>query len=507
MTLSPFSSGFGQSLIALISGAALTLAFAPFDLWPLAIACPAILFCLWQGASPRRAAWLGFLFSGTTFLAGTYWLYISIHGFGQAPLAIALVLMLGLVAIMGAYCALIGYLAARWLPRAGAVRWLFALPALWVLIEWIRGWLFSGFPWLSLGYAGINSWLAGLAPVTGAYGLSLAMAVTAGAVAAAAFGARRVRWTALAVIAVAWSASWALTRIEWTQPSAAPLTAALVQGAISQDLKWQEGNRDHTLALYRQLTQQAYGARLIVLPEAALPVLQNLLGPYLEPLERDAQARGGTVVVGLLRYDQESDHYFNSLFALGAPGRAYDKRRLVPFGEFFPVPATVREWLRLMSLPYIDMTPGAADQPLLEAAGVKLATTICYEDAWGSIGLAALGDARLMINVTNDAWFGDSTAPHQHLEIARMRSLEAGRYQIRVANDGITAIIDQRGAVVARLAQFKPAILRGIVVPYAGLTPYARTGNWPVVTLCVILLMLSVRVPGARSRRARSVQP
>jgi apolipoprotein N-acyltransferase len=496
-----------QSLIAFIAGAALTLAFAPFDLWPLAIACPVLLFSMWQGARPRRAAWLGFLFSSGTFLAGTYWLYISIHGFGQAPLAIALLLMLGLVAIMGAYCALIGYLAARWLPRGGGLRWLVGLPALWVLVEWFRGWFLSGFPWLSLGYAGINSWLAGLAPVTGAYGLSLAMAVTAGAVVAAAFGTRRIRRVALVVIAVIWGGSWALTRIHWTQPSGAPLTVALVQGAISQDQKWQEGNREYTLALYRDLTQYAYGARLIVLPEAALPVIANDLGPYLESLERGAEARGSTVVLGLLRHDEPSDRYYNSLFALGAPGHAYDKRRLVPFGEFFPVPATVREWMRLMSLPYIDMTPGAPEQPLLDAAGLKLATTICYEDAWGSIGIAALRDAHLMINVTNDAWFGDSTAPHQHLEIARMRSLEAGRDQIRVANDGITALIDQRGAVIARIPQFKPGILRGTVVPYAGMTPYARTGNWPVVTLSVILFVLSLWAAGASSNPARNVKP
>jgi apolipoprotein N-acyltransferase len=160
-----------------------------------------------------------------------------------------------------------------------------------------------------------------------------------------------------------------------------------------------------------------------------------------------------------------------------------------------------------MSLPYIDMTPGAAEQPLLKAAGLKLATTICYEDAWGSIGIAALRDAKLMINLTNDAWFGDSTAPHQHLEIARMRSLEAGRYQIRVANDGITAIIDQRGEVTARIPQFKPGLLRGTVVPYTGLTPYARVGDWPVLTLCAILFVVSLWAFAAPAIHARNVKP
>jgi apolipoprotein N-acyltransferase len=493
---------FRQSLIALAAGAALTLAFAPFDLWPLAIACPAVLFCLWQGARPRAAAWLGLLFGSATFLAGTYWLYISIHGFGKAPIAIAFVLMLGLVAIMGAYCALIGYVAARWLPYRGALRWLLGLPGLWVLIEWFRGWFLSGFPWLSLGYAGINSWLAGYAPVAGVYGLSLLIALTAGAVIAGALGTRRLRWAAVAMVAFIWTAGWALDRMAWTRADGAPLTVALVQGSIPQDEKWQLAEREHTLELYRRLIEQAFGARLIVLPEASLPVLANNLDPYLGPLERDAEAHGSTLIVGLVRYEPETDRLYNSLFALGKPRSYYDKRRLVPFGEFFPVPAAVREWLRLMSLPYVDMTPGAEEQPLLEAADTKIAATICYEDAWGSLGLSTLGAAGLMVNVTNDAWFGDSTASHQHLEIARMRSLEAGRYQIRVANDGITAIIDPRGAVSARVPRFKSTVLRGTVVPHAGLTPYARVGNWPVVLLCIMMLLLAVVVPLLPSRRA-----
>ena len=245
---------------------------------------------------------------------------------------------------------------------------------------------------------------------------------------------------------------------------------ALVQGAIPQDEKWQIAEREHTFALYRQLTGEAFGARLIVLPEASLPLLANDLEPYLGPLERDAEARGSTLVVGLLRYEPEADRYYNSLFALGSPRSYYDKRRLVPFRGILSragggarvdaahepavhrhdagcggAAAAARRRARNSRRPSAMRTPGAAS------------------------GSAALRDAHLMVNVTNDAWFGDSTASHQHLEIARMRSLEAGRYQMRVANDGITAIIDPRGAVIARIPRFKAAVLRGSVVPYRGL--------------------------------------
>ena len=158
---------------ALLGGGLLALAFAPFGIWPLAILCPALLFMLWEGAAPRRAAALGFTFGCGTFAAGTYWLYVSIHGFGKAPVWLALALMVGLVAIMACYCALLGYFAARFLPARGAARWMVGMPAAWVLLEWVRGWFLSGFGWLSLGYSQTDTWLAGWAPVGGVYLLSL----------------------------------------------------------------------------------------------------------------------------------------------------------------------------------------------------------------------------------------------------------------------------------------------------------------------------------------------
>ncbi|MGA7825312.1 MAG: hypothetical protein WCA14_14075, partial [Steroidobacteraceae bacterium] len=171
-----------RALIAFVAGAALAAAFAPLNLWPLAILCPAVLMWLWQDAAPRPAAATGFWFSFGTFLAGTYWLFYSVHHYGPAPAWLALTLLFGLAAIMGLYHAALGYGVARWLPQAGAARFLVALPAAWLLIEWWRGWFLGGFAWLSLGYSQTDSWLAGLAPVLGVYGLSAALLVGAGAV-------------------------------------------------------------------------------------------------------------------------------------------------------------------------------------------------------------------------------------------------------------------------------------------------------------------------------------
>jgi apolipoprotein N-acyltransferase len=216
----------------------------------------------------------------------------------------------------------------------------------------------------------------------------------------------------------------------------------------------------------------------------------------------DAEEAGSDLMLGLLRYDEDSGRYYNGLVALsGEQAGWYYKRRLVPFGEFFPVPRVVRSWMRLMSLTYVDMTPGADDQPPVDAAGQKVGVTICYEDAYGSEQLGVLREATLLVNVTNNAWFGDSTAPHQQLQMARFRALEAGRYLVRATSNGITAIIAPDGSVVRRAAQFVPEVLQGSVRPFSGLTPYARTGNWPVLLLSALLLLAPAGVAAARRRR------
>lgn len=476
--------------IAFAAGAACSLAFAPTALFPLSVATPAILFLLWEGVSRRRAAWLGFAYGTGLFLSGTYWLYTAVHVFGKAPAWLALFLMLGLVAIMAAYYALLGWGMARFVPRASALRWLAALPAAWVLMEWLRGWMFSGFPWLETGYAHSDSPLAGFAPLGGIHLVTLACAITAGAVVASLRGTPRERAAAIVVVVLAWTAGAALREYRWTAPAGDEFSVAVVQGAIPQDLKWQEEHRDATLRLYRRLTDGVMGTRLIVWPEAALPVLAHEIGPYLANLWQDAAGQGSDLMLGLLRYDAESGRYYNGLLALsGEQAGWYYKRRLVPFGEFFPVPAFVRSWMRLMSLTYVDMSAGDDDQPPLDAAGQKVGVTICYEDAYGSEQLAVLDRATLLVNVTNNAWFGDSTAPHQQLQMARFRAIEAGRYLVRATSNGISGIIAPDGEVMARAAQFVPEVLSGRARPFTGLTPYARTGNWPVLAACVLLLV------------------
>jgi apolipoprotein N-acyltransferase len=494
--------------LALALGALASLAFAPASLWPLGVLCLAALWWLIAGETPRGAARLGFAYGVGLYLAGTYWLYTSVHVFGQAPIPLALFLMLALIAIMALYVALACWGLAK-LSFASPLYPLAVLPAGWVLLEWFRGWFLSGFPWLALGYSGIDTPLAGYAPILGVYGLSFALAVSAGAVFLGAAGSRRAQLLALLLVLAIWSAGAALRGQQYTRANGVPLSVAIVQGAIPQDLKWQEDNRAHTLEVYQGLTEQAWGARLIVWPEAALPALYHELVPYLSRLYTEAHQQGADLMLGLIRYDFKTEEFRNGLVALGSEESWYYKRRLVPFGEFFPVPSFVRAWMRLKNLAYVDMTPGPADPEPLPAAGERFAATICYEDAYGVEQLGALARATLLVNVSNDAWFGDSTAPHQHLEITRMRALEAGRDMVRATNNGISALIRADGTVAARSRQFVPEVLKGTVQPRAGLTPYARLRNYPVLATVFLVLALALvrRVNAARSAAFDRMSP
>jgi apolipoprotein N-acyltransferase len=521
-----------RAVIALVAGGALAASFAPLNFWVLALLCPAILMWLWQDATPREAARLGFLFTAATFAAGTYWLYVSIHVFGGAPLWIAFLLMLGLVGIMGLYQAGLGYAVTRFLPRSGWARWLVGVPAAWLLLEWWRGWFLSGFSWLSLGYSQTDTPLGAFAPILGVYGISALLLLGAGALTALAFGSARTRIIAAAVLLVPWIAGAALRPVSWTHASGPPVAVGIVQGAIPQEQKWQDENKETTLRLYQSLTEKALGLPLIVWPESAPADVANNILPYLDHIYGEAQARHTALVIGVLRAqavprpaaaagkaaasaaadkaaaDEETEdevRYFNSVLAMGDKVSWYDKHHLVPFAEFFPVPSFVRSWLRLMSLPYSDFTPGAAVQPPLPAAQLQLGATVCYEDAYGSSMLPVLREADALVNVTNDAWFGHSSARHQHFQIARMRAMEAGRYLIRAANDGISAVIGPYGEVVNRAPEFRPVVLVSGVTPMRGLTPYARIGNWLIVSLAAAALAYGLWLRNDRDRpRAES---
>jgi apolipoprotein N-acyltransferase len=466
-------------VIAFLAGAATVLAFAPFQLHPLAFLTFAVLMHQWMSAPPRACAWRGWCFGFGLYLAGASWVYVSLHQFGGMPAPLAAFATVAYCAFLALFPAAAGWLQAR-VPASSAARACLLIPAAWVLFEWMLSWILTGFPWLALGYAAVGWPLQGYAPLGGVYLVSFATLSIAGML----WLIVRGRPVFLAAAIVLTGIGEGLRHVPWTVPEGAPVSTALLQGNIAQEMKFRPERAALIFETYARLAEGTQ-ARLIVSPETALPVFFDRVDPaYLARLDAAAKRNDGDLLLGVPFRTRE--HYYNSVVTLGASTRqVYHKVHLVPFGEFIPLGFG---WvLRWLSIPLSDFSRGAADQPPLAVAGQRVAVNVCYEDAFGSEIARALPEATLLVNVSNVAWFGDSLAPAQHLQIARLRAIETGRMHLTATNTGVTAAIDRDGRVLKRLEPFTEGRLEIPAQGYSGATPYVRLRDWPIVLLALFI--------------------
>ncbi|PWB45603.1 MAG: apolipoprotein N-acyltransferase [Nitrosomonadales bacterium] len=481
-------------LLAPALGALAVAGFAPFYWFPLTILALAGLFHLWINAtSAKRAVLDGFTFGLGFFGTGVSWIYVSLHDFGGMPLAAAVAATALFCTLLSLFPALAGGLQGRFRNIPASLRLLALIPALWALSEWMRGWVLTGFPWLAVGYSQVpSSPLSGFAPLLGVYGVSLAAALCAGALSLLAAGEQRRR--AAIVLLLVLGSGWALKQVQWVEASGAPVTVSLLQGNIEQSMKWRPEKARATLQTYAGLAAESRG-QLIIMPETALPMFVAGLPPfYLDRLKVLAQQRGADLVFGAPE-EGRGGEYFNSAFSLGtSPPQTYRKSHLVPFGEFLPLRPLLDWVLNILHIPLSDFSRGAEVQQPMAVAGQKLAVDICYEDVFGEEIIRQLPQATILANLTNDAWFGHSIGPWQHLQIAQMRALESGRTMVRATNTGVTAIIDPRGKVKKQAPTFTTTILEGQAQGFQGSTPFIRFGNLPALLLAVLLLIAAWRL-------------
>lgn len=493
--------------LALLLGAATVAGFAPFHLYPVPVLTLAGLLLLWRRCgSARAAAVTGFAFGLGLFLAGTSWVYVSLHDYGGMAMPVAALFTLLFCAYLACYPALAGGLLHR-LGAAGPLGWLLLFPAVWTLSEWARGWVFTGFPWLALGYSQVpDGALAGYAPVLGVYGTSLVVALAAGALAwlAVRFLARAALplprrlaaatldgglWILVALVVL----GAGLTTVTWTTPLAGPPTrVSLLQGNIPQELKWRPERAIETLETYLRLSRAAE-TELVLLPETALPMFDVDVPPeYLAALAAVGRRNGGDLLVGVPELAGPG-RYYNSVISLGsAPRQTYRKHHLVPFGDYFPLQPVLGWVMNLLHIPMSDFSRGDKVQRPMAAAGQRVAVNICYEDVFGEEIIRQLPEATVLANFTNDAWWGRSIASRQHLQIAQMRALETGRYMLRATNTGVSAIIDTRGRVVAIAPEFVTTTVTGEMQGHQGATPYVRLGNRAALALAVLMIAVSL---------------
>lgn len=479
-----------RTLAASFAAGALGVAgFAPLGAWPLAATSLALLFALFlRTASTRTGFVVGFAWGLGFFLVGVSWVYVSLSVYGEMVPWLAALATLLFCAFLALFPATVGAVQARW-PVSFALRALVLLPLLWSASEWVRGWIFTGFPWLVIGYSQVpGSPLAGYAPLVGVYGVSSLLTLAAGLAAWGVAARRRAApaWAMVGIVAIGVGGQ-ALRGIAWTTPDGALTSVALLQGNVPQDMKWRPENTRATLDAYYRMAA-ASPAQLVVLPETALPLFETDLPRADRALLAElGRHHGGDLLAGMPTGSLDGA-YYNSVVSLGtAPSQRYHKVHLVPFGEYIPQRAVWGWVLDVLHIPLSDFARGDVDQRPLAVGGQRVAPNICYEDAFGEEIIRQLPEASVLINVSNLAWFGDSLAPWQHAQMSQMRALETGRMMLRATNTGVTAIIDAHGRMLAHLPLFATGSLTGSIQGYAGSTPYVRWGNAPVLAVWGLL--------------------
>ena len=475
-------------MLALFAGTMFPLGFAPLGYSVVAPFAVGLLFLLWFPLNGAGAALLGFCFGLGAFTVGVSWVFVSLHTFGNMPAFLAALVVAIFVAIMACYPAACGFLQARlrYLPRS--IRMLLVMPVAWVLLEWLRGWFLGGFPWLYLGYGQVDTPLAAVAPLAGVLAVSLLAAMAGAASALVLIGNVRERLYAVAVFFLVFGTGYLAGRLVFVEPDGDLVKIAVIQNDVALADKWNQTKLDHIVSDYLEASADETDADLIVWPEAALPVyLDQLSTLFLRQLvEHPADYLFGVVE---RQHGANGERYYNSAVGIANDLLLYRKQQLVIFGEYLPLPFLFRWLLDYLEIPMSNFSSWPTNQLPMMLAGQKIGVSICYEDAFQQQIRASLPGATLLANISEDAWFGNSLAPWQRLQIARFRALEVGRPLVRANNNGLSALIDHRARVVALAPQFRAYILRGELQPVQGMTPFVRFGNLPLLVLLVLLLL------------------
>jgi apolipoprotein N-acyltransferase len=531
----------GRLALGLLAGGALhALSFAPDPLpqWalsPLQLCTMAwLVTCVWRAPNSLYAARRAWIFALGHFVVGLYWLTISMHVYGYMPMPLAIVALVAL----SAYLALFASLAAWLVHRIQAVSpssltatlWAcFAWASAWTISEWLRATLFTGFPWLNIGYAHVDSWFAGWSSVLGLYGVTFVTAFSAAAIAALVGIRPRTQvqthrdattraTTALhgvaGVLALAFAfIGLALGHIQWSTSAGSPLVVRLIQGNVDQGVKFTPDHLYKIIQEHLRLAATPVPAgspqpQVVLLPETVMAVFQHQIAPAAWQAWIDiAKAQRSTLLIGSALYDVKTGAYTNSVIGIDGDttvqqlsnatmAQRYDKSHLVPFGEF--VPFGFRWFVNLMSIPLGDFTRGTSKQKPFAIDGQRLAPNICYEDIFGEELLPAVrgipgtpgtqDGATILANFSNLAWFGDSWALRQHWQMSRLRAIETSRPMLRATNTGATGVIDHRGRDIAQLPPNRVGVLDTTIQGQQGLTPYVRLGNGLILGLSVLIL-------------------
>ncbi len=489
--LQHLNQGWTGTALTLLSGILVTLSLAPFGIWPAGIIAAGLLRWMLEGQSRRQVLWRSWLFGVGLFGSGTSWVYVSIQEHGHASVLLASFLIVLFTMGLALFNLIGGFIYSLTSCHRPRSNWLL-FPASVVLGEWIKSWLLTGFPWLFLGYAHLETPLAGWAPVAGVLGISFIVALS-GSLLFELFRSNNRRGLILVSLGALWLGGWQLQRVEWVVPAGPAVKFAMIQPNIPQSIKWQPGAFDKIIGSYLEMSEELWGTEIVIWPEAAIPRLYQNATALIAQLDQQAKRSHSTLITGIpYRTDAslgKPSALYNSVVALGDGSGSYYKQHLVPFGEYVPLENLLRGLIDFFDLPMSSFSWGPADQPPLQAGRWTLAPFVCYEVVYPELVATDARRANFILTISNDSWFGRSIGPPQHFQIARMRALENGRYLIRGTNNGISGIVDHRGRVLVTAEQFTRSTVRGEAVPMQGLTPFGRSGSLPLVAALVLLIV------------------
>lgn len=493
-------------LIPALFGTGITLSLAPFNLWPLSIiSVIGLLYCLHSQFSIRHSLYKAFGYATGMYGTGVTWIFVSVNDHSSAPTIVALLTTFGFITLLSLIFTLQISIYARYYKAKKFGLWL-GFPALWIAFEWIRSWFLTGFPWLYVGYAHINSPLSGYAPLGGVYFLSFISILTSIIFFRALALDIKYKYLCFSNIFIIWMAGYFLFHVEWTTLSSKrPLVAAAIQGNIPLELKWQPDHAIPSIRTYEKMTSQILPADIILWPETAIPLFQNQAAEHLRHLNEQGSNDYSTIITGIpfwIKDDRNIEargKYHNSIIALGLGKGVYHKQKLVPFGEYIPFEHLIRK-IDLFDFPMSGFQPGASNQTLLQSAynfndqinTYSIAPFICYEIMFPELVSHMAKQANIIVTVSNDAWFGRSIGPDQHLQMAQMRALENGKSIIRATNTGTSAIIDQKGRILTQSDLFQAQSITSNIQLFSGNTLYSKLGAWPILILMFICLSLPI---------------
>jgi len=494
---------FIHYIILLIAGAAVTLSFAPFFIWPIGLLSLTIFALALKEKTASQSLKYSFIFGLGLYLGGVHWVYTSIHHFGGASVFLASLLVVIFAIFLAAVFCLPFYIAGKWFSQS---KWqlIFVVPACWLLGEWLRSWLLTGFPWLYLGYAHLETWLAGWAPILGVMGISFFVVVTAGAIAELSLALiKKANTTKLflslsfALIFSLWIGGALLQKVNWAIPENTPIKVAMVQPNLSQDIKlsWTQESVYKSLDQLRDQSKELWKNDWVIWPEAAIPTALTFHTAltFLEEMNSIASENNAALFTGVIYDDEEKHAYYNSIVGLGSGYGFYHKRRLVPFGEYVPLENELRGLIEFFDLPTSFINIGPEDQHGLMAKGIRITPAICYEIAYPDLIAKSAKETQVLLNINNLGWFLDSIQSKQFMQMAQMRALETGRYLVYNTNNGPSAIINNKGRVIIQSAAFKSQTLNGIIYPVKEWTPFMYFGTWPIPAF-IIILLLAMRI-------------